>query len=125
MLKPLPLVKPLKVKFNLHELQALHFLQNYGYIINNQKEAIIATNTALEAYINMASWWADFISACRKINYAYAFAIAKQKNASVIFNYSEAAAVYKVMMRINWELEDNYAQMVAYSFIGNLNKYLC
>jgi hypothetical protein len=121
----LPLVQNLKIKCNLNELQVLHFLQNYGYIINEQKIVITATSKNLESFINISCWWADFIAACNKINTAYRQANTKKTNASIVLNYSEAAALYKVITRINWEQEDTYAQIVIYGVVEKLNRYLC
>lgn len=125
MLAPLPLVQPFKVKLNLNELQVLHFLQNYGYIINNQKENVIATSTGIESYINLSMWWADFLNACNKINQAYKQANDRQKNAGINLTYSETAALYKVITRIDWDKEDSYAQVVIYTLIDKMHKYLC
>lgn len=125
MLTNLPLVPGLKIKCNLNELQVLHFMQNYGYIINEYKIHVTATTTNIESYINICTWWADFIAACNKINTAYRQANSKKNNASVVLSYSEAAALYKVITRVNWELEDTYAQIVIYSVVDKLNRYLC
>jgi hypothetical protein len=125
MLTNLPLVPKIKIKCNLNELQVLHFLQNYGYIINEEKLYITATTKNINSYINISCWWADFIAACTKINAAYKQANDKKTNASIVLSYSEAAAVYKVITKVDWELEDTYAQIVIYSVVEKLNRYLC
>lgn len=122
---PLPLVKPLKIKFNLNELQVLHYLQNYGYIINEQKEWITANSHCIENWVDVSTWWASFIAGCNKINIAYAQANSVKNNAGVNLTYSEAAALYKVIIRIPLDDEDTYAQVVYYTFVDKLNKYLC
>ena len=125
MLANLPLVPNLKMRFNINELQVLHFLQNYGYIINEEKGHITANNKFIDCYINVSAWWAEFIAACHKINTAYRQANSKNTNASINLTYSEAAALFKVIMRVNWDREDTYAQIVIYSVIEKLNRYLC
>ena len=114
MLANLPLVPNLKMRFNINELQVLHFLQNYGYVINEEKSYITAKNKFIDCYINVSAWWAEFIAACYKINTAYRQANSKRTNASINLTYSEAAALYKVIMRVNWDREDTYAQIVIY-----------
>jgi hypothetical protein len=125
MLHNLPAVPKFKLKCNLNELQVLHFMQNYGYIIQNQQLSITASSKNYTLYISTKSWWADFIAACSKINIAYKQANEKRSNASIVLGYSEAAALYKVIMLTSWDQEDSYAQIVVYSFIEKLHKYLC
>lgn len=125
MLNELPLVQPIKIKCNLNELQVLHFLQNYGWIINEQKMYVTATSRNIDSYITICTWWADFIAGCSKINKAYKQANSTRGKASIVLSYSEAAALYRVITRVNWEQEDNYAQVVIYNVVDKLNRYLC